>query len=155
MLKQIQNEYDILQHFKEIEDKSWKDDPPDKEDPTRVFIDGLINIISKIRYPPKGIGKKDAEKEVENANELVEKVEELTKEKIISEDSSKTTAEIVEGRNGRETKGPTAETVVETRDSAQFKIFLCCLLMADFYPLPKGDVFSGVFKVKLRFMKSI
>ncbi|XP_046640237.1 uncharacterized protein LOC124322473 [Daphnia pulicaria] len=130
----IQNEYDILQRFKKIEDKSWEDDPPDKEDPTRVFIDGLINIISKIRYPPKGIGEKDAKTEVENANQLIEKVEELTKEKMISKDTRKTTADIVEGLKNK------------SGDPAIFKTFLCCLLMSDSLKKNECDVFSGVFK---------
>ncbi len=133
MLKQIQNEYGILQRFKEIEDVIWRDDSSDKKDP-RAFIDGLINIISKIRYPPKGKGEKDAKTEVQNANLLVKKVEEWTKGKTISKDSRKTTADIVEGLK-KKSGGP-----------AKFKTFLCCLLMSDFY-----GVFSGVFKVKLRF----
>jgi hypothetical protein len=152
MLKQIQNAYGILKHFKEIEDKSkdksWGGDLPDKEDPpTRAFIDGLINIISIIRYPPKGKrGDKDAKKEVENANELVKKVEKLTNEKIISEDRRKTTAGIVVER-----------LKDKSGDPAQFETFLCCLLMADDSlatkeETKKGDVFSGVFKVKLRFL---
>jgi hypothetical protein len=152
MLKQIQNAYGILQHFKDIEDiedKSWggdRGDPPDKEDPTtRAFIDGLINIISEIR---KGVGKTDAETEVKNANKLVVEVEKLTQGKIISNDT--TTAEIVVER-----------LKDKSGDSAQFETFLCCLLMADDSlttkeetkkETKKGDVFSGVFKVKLRFL---
>ncbi len=138
MLKQIQNEYGILQRFKDIEVDIWRDDPSDKEGP-RAFIDGLINIISKIRYPPKGMGEKDAETEVQNANLLVEKVKEWTEGITISKDSRKTTAEIVEGLKNK------------LGDPDKFETFLCCLLMSDFYPLTKGDVFSGVFKVKLRF----
>jgi hypothetical protein len=148
MLKQIQNHYVILEYFKMIEDEIWEDDPPDSE--TRTVIDKLINIISEIRYPPNRIREnyslKDAHKEIENANQLVKEVGKLTQGqvqgKIISNDTTtvKTVVKRLKKKSG---------------DSAQFETFLCCLLMADSLTKNKGDVFSGVFKVKLHFMISI
>jgi hypothetical protein len=67
-------------------------------------------------------------------------VEKLTERKMISKDSRKTNAKIVKGlkkKSGERTY------VIEK--------FLCCLLMADdSLETKEGEVFSGVFKVKLR-----
>ncbi|EFX78173.1 hypothetical protein DAPPUDRAFT_246549 [Daphnia pulex] len=143
-----QDGYGILQRFKEIENDIWGGDPPDKEDPMRVFIDGLINIISEIR---EGIGKKDAEAEVKNANKLVVEVEKLTQGKMISKEiSRKTTAEIVEGLEKK------SEEISETKTPGKlnvFETFFCCLLMADSLEKNEGDVFSGVFKSWNRLQK--
>lgn len=77
-------------------------------------------------------------------------VEKLTQGKMISKEiSRKTTAEIVEGLEKK------SEEISETKTPGKlnvFKTFLCCLLMADSLETNEGDVFSGVFKVKLRFI---